>query len=174
MEYRFETALPVGIYRQPAARPSPKWLDWEFVDEGPGIFRFTDGEFLGVRASGINDQLLKQLIGELEGVPCLRYLHLAENRNVTDKGLALLSLLPMITCLNISACDVGDSGMEFVQKLTRLEWLDISYCNRLSGNTAKHLQKLRRLRYLSVRGIPKINTGAIKKFEKKNLEIYSG
>ena len=174
MEYRFETEFDVGVYRQPASEPSPRWLDWEFVDDGPGIFRFPETDNMGVRAVGIEDTTLRKLVDELKTVLGLRYLHLAENRNVTAKGLAYLADLPMLTCLNINSCDIDDKGMAFLQSLTKLEWLDISYCNRLSGNAARYLQKLNRLRYLNVQGIPRINTGARKKFEKKNLEIYSG
>ncbi|NMA13472.1 MAG: hypothetical protein GX933_09880 [Chloroflexi bacterium] len=173
-EYRFETELDIGVYRQPANKPSPRWLDWEFVDNGPGIFRFPETDLMGVRAIGIDDTTLRKLVAELEPASGLRYLHLAENRNVTARGLAALAALPMITCLNISACDIDDKGMAFLQNLSQLEWLDISYCNRLSANAARYLQNLNRLRYLNVQGIPKINTGARKKFEKKNLEIYSG
>lgn len=173
-EYRFETEFGVEVYRQPASEPSTRWLDWAFVDSGPGIFHFPETDLMGVRAIGIDDSTLRKLVIELQPASGLRYLHLAENRNITARGLAALAALPMITCLNISACDVDDKGMAFLQSLPRLEWLDISYCNRLSGNAARYLQKLNRLSYLNVQGIPKINTGARKKFEKKNLEIYSG
>ncbi len=169
---KFITESDVSLYLLNKETPSARWLDWQEYDRGPGIFTIPDDCFLGVRAQGIDDEALRNLVQELIPVQNLRYLYLAENRGITDRGILQLQNLPQIEYLNISACDITSDGLAFLEFLPKLTSLDLSYCNRVSDKAAKHVQTLRRLKYLNLQGVVKLKTADIKKFEKKNLEIY--
>lgn len=169
--YRFETELFVDLYTIPITEITDFWLDWTPFDSGPGIFNLDESLALGIRAQGFTDDLMQQLVEELIDVPGLRYLHLAENRNVTNRGVGFLRLLPQVRYLNISSCDVNSEGLQFLPSLENLEMLDISYCNRISGAAGKYVQQLPRLKTLMVQGTTKLNTADLKKFEKRGLEI---
>ena len=170
--YRLETGLDIGLYTIPCEEISPRWLNWQEYDRGPGIFHIPGNLFLGVRAQGLNDDTLKQLVEELAPVSGLRYLHLAENRGISNNGAAYLAKLKQLRCLNIGACDINSQGMSFLSSLTNLTYLNLSYCNRINEKMAPFVQKIPHLEYLDLQGCIKINTGGLKKFEKKGLTIY--
>lgn len=172
--YRFETSLQVVIYTQAAENPSSRWSDWLEFDMGPGIFFLPSATFMGIRAQGFNDAMLRQLVDDLEPVTNLRYLNLSENRGITNYGIQNLERLPHLKYLNLSSCDIGSEGLAFLPRLKSLSYLDLSYCNRITGTGAKYVQKLPALKYLNLHGVIKVNTGALKKFEKRGLEIYRG
>jgi hypothetical protein len=172
--YRFETALDVTIFTQPASSPSAKWFDWLEFDQSPGIFHLPVSDHMGIRAKGFTDPEIKQLTDDLESVTSLRYLHLAENRGITNRGIRHLERLPQLAYLNLSSCDISSEGLAFLPALRNLTHLDLSYCNRLTANAAKYIQKLPALKFLDLQGVLKINTGSVKKFERRGLEIYRG
>ena len=170
--YEFKTGLDVGLFTIPAAEEDSRWLNWQEYDRGPGIFHIPSDLSLGIRAQFINDDEFKQLVSELKTVSGLRYLYLAENRGITNSGIAACAELTQLRYLNLSSCDINSQGMDFLPALTQLTYLNLSYCNRINEKTAPFVQKLPRLKYLDLHGCIKVNTGGLKKFEKKGLTIY--
>ena len=172
--YRFETKLPVSVYILSGEPLSSRWLDWQFYDTGPGVFMIPQNYFMGIRVQGFDNRQLKLLIDDLEPVSNLRYLHLAENRGITDDGILQLARLPQLQFLNLSSCDITDAGLAFLPSLPKVTFLDLSYCNRISRGAAKYVQKLPYLHFLDLQGVIKVNNADIKKFEHRGLEIHRG
>ena len=170
--YRLTTEQEIILYTIPRGEESSRWLDWQEFDRGPGIFSIPGDLYLGVRAQGLHDAEIRKLAEELQPVENLRYLNLTENRGITNSGMASVGKLKQLRYLNIGACDLNNEGMAFLQNLTNLEYLNLSYCNRITEKSAVYVQKLPRLKYLDLMGCIKINTGGLKKFEKKGLTIY--
>ena len=168
--FRFETDLDIVLYTIPCGDAGSRWLDWQEFD--PGIFRISEDVYLGIRAQGLHDAEIRRLAEELKPVENLRYLNLAENRGITNDGMAAVGALRQLRYLNIGACDINNQGMGFLPNLVNLEYLNLSYCNRITEKTAPFIQKLPKLKYLDLQGCIKINTGGLKKFEKKGLTIY--
>ena len=170
--YRLSTELDVILYTIPCGEASPRWLDWQEFGRGPGIFYIPDDVYLGIRAQGLHDAGIRALAEDLEPVKNLHYLNLAENRGISNSGMQSVGILEQLRYLNIGACDINNEGMAFLPKLASLEYLNLSYCNRITEKCAPYVQKLRKLTYLDLQGCIKINTGGLKKFEKKGLTIY--
>ncbi len=170
--YRFSTELDVVLYTIPCEETSPRWLDWQEFDRGPGFFQIPADHFLGVRAQGLHDAEIRRLTADLQPVENLRYLNLSENRGITNEGMSSVGTLRQLRYLNIGACDINNQGMAFLPSLTNLEYLNLSYSNRITEKAAPFVQKLPRLTYLDLQGCIKINTGGLKKFEKKGLTIH--
>ena len=170
--YRLSTEQEITLYTIPCEEVSSRWLDWREFDRGPGIFYIPQNVFLGVRAQGLHDPEIRKLAEDLLPVENLRYLNLTENRGITNTGMAAVGKLKQLRYLNIGACDLNNEGMAFLPGLTNLEYLNLSYCNRITEKSAVYVQKLTRLKYLDLQGCIKINTGGLKKFEKKGLIIY--
>ncbi len=170
--YRLSTELDVVLYTISCDMVTYRWLDWLEYDRGPGIFYIPDDVYLGIRAQGFHDAEIRKLADDLKDVENLRYLNLTENRGITNDGIAAVGNLRQLRYLNIGACDLNNQGMEFLPKLVNLEYLNLSYCNRITEKTAPYVQKLPKLKYLDLQGCIKINTGGLKKFEKKGLTIY--
>ena len=170
--YRLSTGQEIVLYTIPCGETSPRWLDWQEYDRGPGIFHIPADLYLGVRAQGLHDAEIRKLAAELQPVENLRYLNLAENRGISNDGMQAVGTLKQLRYLNIGACDINNQGMVFLPKLVNLEYLNLSYCNRITEKCAPYVQKLQKLIYLDLQGCIKINTGGLKKFEKKGLTIY--
>ena len=167
----FSTELDVTLFTIPCENVSSRWLDWQEYDRGPGYFHIPSDYYLGIRAQGLHDAEIRKLAGELQEVENLRYLNLTENRGITNEGMAAVGTLRQLRYLNIGACDINNQGMAFLPNLVNLEYLNLSYCNRITEKTAPYIQKLPKLAYLELQGCIKINTGGLKKFEKKGLTI---
>ena len=170
--YKLATGLEVTLYTIPCEAVSSRWLDWQEFDRGPGIFHIPSDHYLGVRAQGVHDAEIRKLAAELLPVENLRYLNLTENRGISNSGMTAVGMLRQLRYLNIGACDINNEGMAFLPGLVNLEYLNLSYCNRITEKAAPFVQKLPKLRYLDLQGCIKINTGGLKKFEKKGLTIY--
>ncbi len=166
------TEQEIILYTIPCGEVSSRWLDWQEYDRGPGIFTIPEDMFLGVRAQGVHDAEIRTIVEDLLPVENLRYLNLTENRGITNRGMEAVGKLRQLRYLNIGACDINNEGMSFLPSLKNLEYLNLSYCNRITEKTAVYVQKLPRLKYLDLQGCIKINTGGLKKFEKKGLTIY--
>ena len=171
-EYRLSTALEIRLFTIPCESVTNRWADWQEFDSGPGIFRIPSDVYLGIRAQGLHDADIRELVNNLKPIENLRYLHLAENRGITNDGMSAVGSLRQLRYLNIGACDINNQGMDFLSSLVNLEYLNLSYCNRITEKAAVYVQKLPRLKYLDLQGCIKINTGGLKKFEKKGLTIY--
>ena len=170
--YRLATETDAALFTIPCEAVSSRWLDWQEFDKGPGIFHIPSDLFLGIRAQGFHDAEIRQLAEDLLPVENLRYLNLTENRGISNSGMAAVGSLRQLRYLNIGACDINNQGMAFLPNLVNLEYLNLSYCNRITEKCAPFIQKLPKLKYLDLQGCIKINTGGLKKFEKKGLTIY--
>ena len=170
--YRLSTGQEITLYTIPCGEVSFSRLDWQEFDRGPGIFYIPEDVFLGVRGQGMHDPEIRKLVEELLPVENLRYLNLTENRGISNEGMAAVGKLKQLRYLNIGACDINNQGLAFLPSLTNLEYLNLSYCNRITEKAAPFIQKLPKLKYLDLQGCIKINTGGLKKFEKKGLTIY--
>ena len=168
---QFSSAQPVIIYTRPANMPD---VDWQELDRGPGYFSVPDGHEVRVRIKGIGDEDLPALVKELQNVAELRFLDLAENRNITNDGLARLRPLAQITGLNLSSCSITSTGLEHLRGLPRLEHLNLSYCNRLTDLALKHIEAMRQLTYVDIKGCLGITKGGLARMRRRNLTIYRG
>ncbi len=168
-ETHFSSALPVIVYTRPAETPG---VDWKEFDRGPGYFHIPAGCEVGVRIKGIDDRTLKSLVAELRGVEPLRFLDLAENRNITDAGMPYLVELKQLTSLNLSSCTITSEGLAVLKRLPRLERLILSYCNKLNDSVLKTLEAMRALTYVDLHGCLSITKGALARVRRRDLEIY--
>lgn len=164
----FSSALPIIVYTRPAGQSG---LDWQEVDRGPGYFNIEDGWEIGVRLKGIDDRVLAQLVKELQPVAMLRFLDLAENRNITNNGLAVLAVLPQLTILNLSSCSISSQGLVHLKSLTHLERLIMQFCNKLNDEALKPLEAIRSLEYVDIQGCMGIGQAALSRVRRKNLTI---
>ena len=169
---RLATEQEIILYTIPCGEASANRLDWQEFDRGPGIFYIPEDVFLGIRGQGMHDTEIRKLVEDLLPVENLRYLNLTENRGISNDGMAAVGKLKQLLYLNIGACDINNQGLAFLPALTNLEYLNLSYCNRITEKAAPFVQKLPKLKYLDLQGCIKINTGGLKKFEKKGLTIY--
>jgi Leucine-rich repeat (LRR) protein len=161
-------SLPATLLLQPW---QPASLEWQVLDESPGVFTIPDGMALAVRVRNLTDDDLRQLIAEIGGCPALRLLNLSENRKITDLGMKRLTELTQLTMLNISSCDITNAGLAQLTALTRLEWLDASYLNRLTDVSIKTLRAFPRLEYVSLQGCSKMTYGGVARLRKPGLTI---
>lgn len=166
-ETSFSSTLPIVVLTRPAGQS-----DWQVLDEGPGFFTIPAAHEAAVRLRLGSDAVLRTLIPEIAGCPALTYLNLSENRGITDRGLEYLSAAPQITMLNLSSCDVTNEGLRALKALSRLEHLELSYCNRLTDNALLALRDLTRLEYLDLLGCLKMTHAALKRFNKRGLIIH--
>ncbi len=168
LEQRFSSTFPVVIYIRVPSNPP---MDWQEFDQGPGIFHIPAGNEVMVRIKNIDDQELRTLVRELTGFIPLVYLNLSENRKITNIGLEYIRGLEQLSMLNLSSCSLTDDGIKHLAAMTRLEYLDLSYCNRLSDNGLKHLRNLPKLSYLQLQGCLRITKAGIARFGRRSLTI---
>jgi Leucine-rich repeat (LRR) protein len=166
---RFSSSMPVIVLTRPAGQDG---IDWQEMDRGPGYFSIPAEHELRIRIKGIDDQDLLHLVKELQDVEALRFLDLAENRNVTNEGIQHLKALTQLTGLNLSSCSVTDTGLKPLVALHRLAYLNLSYCNRLSDPALKHIEAIRSLVYVDLQGCLGIGQGGLARVRRKNLTIY--
>jgi hypothetical protein len=164
----FSSTLPIIIL----VRPLGSNQDWQEFDRGPGFFNVPADNEIRVRIKSIGDGELADLVQELKGVANLRFLDLAENRNVTNDGIARLRGLPQLTGLNLSSCTITNPGLSYLSELRRLERLELSFCNRLSDGAVKILDGMRSLTFVDLQGCLGINKGALSRFRRRTLQIY--
>jgi hypothetical protein len=171
---RFSSRFEVVIYTRPAGDPPENWReeDWRELDRGPGYFTLPAGQVASVRIHGIDDQVLRELVEEIAACPSVRELGLAENRNVTDVGIARLTALPQVVSLNLSSCSLTNEGLATLASLRQLVRLNLSYCNRVTDPGIKMLKSLPNLRYLDLQGAVKVTNGSIAQIRRANLVIH--
>jgi hypothetical protein len=165
---RFSSTLPIFVL----IRPEGSGLDWQDLDRGPGYFEIPADFEVRIRLKSSNDEDIRILVQELEEVQALRFLDLAENRNVTNVGMARLKSLRQLTGMNLSSCTISNNGLVSLRQLPYLAYLDLSYCNRLEDNALKTLEAMRSLTYVSLLGCLRISMGGLARVRRKNLEIY--
>jgi len=165
----FSTILPAIIFVRSTNSPGSEWQE---LDRGPGVFRFSHGQEVMLRIQHIGDRELLQLVEEIRACPAVKFLHLAENRKITDAGLARLSLLPQLTGLNLSSCDITYHGLAHLKDLPRLEYLNLSYCNRLGDSAIPTLKSLSGLTFLDLQGTIKITNKGLSQLKRRGLTIH--
>ena len=163
------TSLPVQILRRPEEVTGK---DWTVAEMGPGKFIVSDPEWIGLRVRNIDDDFLRDLVEEFCDIKNLIMLNLSENRKVTDKGIKILIPLVFLEELNLSSCDISNTGLELLASFPHLKVLNISFCNRVTGDGLLNLRMLPRLEFLDLQGLPKINTGDIARIRKPSLSIH--
>jgi hypothetical protein len=167
--YRFSSTLPITVLIRPIQQPDG---DWQVFDQGPGFFHIPADQAVGIRIKSIDDAVLEQLVSELVDLPNLRYINLAENRNITDAGLADLENLPQLTALNLSSTNVTNKGLAALKNLPHLSWLDLSYCNRISEEGGKALKSMTHLTYLNLQACFKLKDAVVTRIERHGLKIH--
>lgn len=145
--------------------------EWQPYDESPGIFEFEPNVEVGIRIQNIDDQELRELLSEIDDHPQVIFLNLSENRKISNRGLEYLKMLPRLTMLNLSSCDITNEGLTHLKTLRNLEWLNLSFCNRITGVGLKALQALNRLTYLDLQGSVKVKSADVKRLGLKNTTI---
>ncbi len=163
----FSSELPLIIL----VRPMGGEIDWQEVDRGPGFFHIPADQDIRVRIKGINDWDLNQLVGDLQEVKTLRFLDLAENRNVTNEGIAKLKALPQLTGLNLSSCSVTNNGLAHLKSLPRLSTLILTYC-KLSDPVLKTLEGMKSLTYVDLQGCLGFTHAGLARVRRRTLTIY--
>jgi len=166
---KFSSTLPIDVYIRHGKTSENGWT---MLDRGPGIFHIPAAHFVMIRVRNVNDDFLKNMVKEIIGLDFILSLNLSENRKITDRGLKELKPLEQLTELNLSSCDITDLGISSILLLTRLERVDLSFCNRLTDSGIIQLKRLPQLTYLNLRGVPRITNGSLSKIRNTHLEIH--
>lgn len=169
-ENEFVTSIPVQVHIRPAGERA---ADWQEHDRGQGAFRLPPDVDVSIRVHNIGNAELAILAREIGHLRQLTYLNLSENRKIDSAGLKALRSLTQLVELNLSSCDLSNEALEHLTPLTRLERLDISYCNRLGDVALKPLKNLPRLSYLNVQGCVKLTNAGLAKTARRGLEIHN-
>ena len=178
---RFSTTLPLTVYVRPAdSLQGIPPLDivgtssaaWTVFDRGPGYFTIPEGMQAGVRIKGIDDHTLNVLTTELVDFQALALLNLAENRNITDAGMARIARLKQLVYLNLSSCDITAKGMTFIKDMPNLMYLDLSYCNRVNDAAIKDLRAIRNLAFINLQACFQITKAGMTKLDHRGLKIH--
>ena len=168
-KYSFSSTLPIQVLVRTIGEEEN---EWRAFDRGPGYFHFPGDCEVGVQVKTIDDAILERLVDEIAGCPVLVSLNLAENRKVTDEGIASLTKLPRLTELNLSSCDITNRGLQSLRGLAHLRRLNLSYCNRLTDEGIKSLKSLNCLVYLDLQGCVKVSNGGLVHIRRKELIIH--
>ncbi len=168
-EADFSSTLPITVLTRPAGSD---FMEFRLLDEGPGYFHIQPGFKVGIRIGNIDDATLIHLVNEIHNISNLTYLNLSENRKITNKGIASLTVLKDLTRLNLSSCGLNNRGLPYLKELKKLKHLDISYCNRITDLGVKDLQEMVQLSFLDLQGTPKITTAGLKRLRRDGLDIH--
>jgi hypothetical protein len=174
----FTTTFPVAVYIRPQRQPGEdiqysSAIEWQEYDHGPGVINVPDGMEINIRIQRINDDGLRLLVEELADCTALCFLNLSENRNITDAGMVHLRLLPQLTGLNLSSCDLTRDGLVPLAGLAHLYHLDLSYCNRLSDTAVPALRALNHLTFLDLKGVLKLKSAGLARLRRRHLTIHN-
>ncbi len=165
----FSTSFPVTVYTR-LAGGGPD--DWRVLDRGPGYFTIPEGEEASVRIHSIDNDDLNQLVKDLADCPQVVELTLAENRKITDSGLEVLRTLKWLSSLNVSSCNLSNTGVGILAGFRWLKRLNLSYQPRITDVGIKQLRSLDNLEYLDLQGCPKVTHGGVARLGRPGLEIH--
>ncbi len=165
----FETDFAVSILVRSQEQTDAEWQDF---NQGPGRFTIPAGCEAALRVKNIDDDELIRLVGELQGCQVITFLNLAENRKISDRGVAKLASLTWLTRLNLSSCTINSAAIESLIPLKKLIYLNLSYCNRLTDEALRPLKRFSRLAYLDIQGCQKITHAGVRRCEKRGLTIH--
>jgi len=168
-EFHFSSTLPIIIFCRPTGQTIEEWKEF---DRGPGYFDLPEGQDVMIKVKQIDDDDLCQLTQELKGCTMVTSLDLAENRKVSDDGLECIKMLPHLIYLNLSSCDITNTGLPYLLELQHLKVLNLSYCHRLTDIGLRILKGLPRLEYLDLQGVIKITKAGMSKIRRDGLTIH--
>jgi len=166
---QFSTRLEITVLIRPTDPPE---ADWREFDRGPGYFTIPEGHEASIKVRNFSDSDLHELAQDIKDCAAVTSLILAENRNITNEGLAELAPLTYLTHLNISSCDITNKGLPHLTALSRLQSLNISYCNRITDDGLKAIGKIPHLVYLDVQGCVKLTNGGLSRIRRPALKIH--
>ncbi len=171
---RFSSRFEVVVYTRPAGDAPETWReeDWRELDRGPGYFTIPEGQVASVRIHGADDATLEALAAEVAPCDAVVELGLAENRKVTDAGVARLAGLRQVVSLNLSSCSLTNTGLGTLAGFRQLVRLNLSYCNRIGDPGVKLLKALPALRFLDLQGCVKVTNGSIAHIRRAGLVIH--
>jgi hypothetical protein len=181
---RLRIPVPGWWYARPKEDPSANW--WE-VCQTPATVTLTRGEvywllarrdatdyqiaslarsgrMTSLRTLDLEDSRITDLsLGWLRAFPYITSLHLAQCKDITDRGLAAVAKLKRLRALLLSKCPgIGNAGMEHVAKLTGLRSLDLSG-TRVTDGGLEALRSLHRLRNLYLVGLDGLSDAGMEK-----------
>jgi hypothetical protein len=167
-EFHFSTTLPIVIFSRPTDQSTQEWKEF---DRGPGFFNLPEGQEVMIKVKQIDDDDLCQLSQDLAGCSRITALDLAENRKVTDDGVECLKKLPQLVYLNLSSCDITNTGLEYLLAMQQLRILNLSYCHRLTDIGLRTFKGLPHLAHLDLQGVLKITKAGMSKIRRDGLTI---
>ncbi len=160
--------MPILVLTRAAGGDPSDWLPF---DRGPAFFSLPADREVQVSIKNSDDEDLKKLIQEISGCKTIVSLDLSENRKITDRGLTYIQDLPHLRELDLSSCDITNSGIDHILTLNDLQRLDLRFCHRLTDVGVIKLKNLVNLIQLDLRSLPKITNGSLSKLKKRNLFI---
>jgi hypothetical protein len=165
----FSTTLPILVLVHKPGTDPTEWLPF---DKGPGYFRIPDDCEAQISIKNADDEDLKLLIQEVGSSDVITSLDLSENRKITDKGLMIIKGLSHLKELDLSSCDITNTGIEHLLDQAHLEKLSLRFCHRLTDPGVVKLRSLNLLTQLDLRNLPKITNGSLSKIKRKDLLIF--
>ncbi|HZU86617.1 MAG TPA: leucine-rich repeat domain-containing protein [Anaerolineaceae bacterium] len=165
-ESQFYTDLPILVWGRPASGG-----DWQPLEGGPGIVHLPADQQIMVRLRTVNDASFEIWATAAQECKAIVAINLSENRKVTSESLEILAFFPQLIELNLSSCDLTTEGLQYLSNLSRLEKLDLSYCNRINDLSFKVIRTLPRLRELNLKGCARITHGGIARLRRPEVKI---
>lgn len=96
-------------------------------------------------------QLTDEGIQVLAGLSLVEYIDLNSCKQLSDKGLKVLAALTFINRVNLQSCNIIDSTLGVLSKITTLEDLGISFCDKFTNEGLQLLASLPKLHILDVK-----------------------
>jgi len=93
----------------------------------------------------------EEVLSALADLPHLQTLDLSNYcRRVANEGLTYVSVLPSLTKLDLTSCNITGEGLQLLTRLRKLQDLDLSWCP-IMDEDLRHLPALRSLQRLCLR-----------------------
>ena len=125
-----------------------KISDSQFSDEDLVHIQALPLKVLDLSGTNISDKGLKS-IAEIKTIECLL---IANNKRITDAGIAYINLLPNLKVLSLKSTNVTDIGVRQLQASQNLGSLDISGLDQVTVKSLRELVKLPNLLSLRIGG----------------------
>lgn len=144
-------------------------------------FQLKRGERVQVATGGLIDHVafpentkdadLARLLPSVAKLPALKSLDLGACKDVTEKGLKSLKVLPKLEVLLLDGSPVNGQGLKELAAVKGLRWLDISG-TQLNDGDMRELGNITSLSSLVVRGMPRLTANGIKIINNLNKIRY--
>lgn len=165
---KIATTLAVQILSRPANDPQ---TDWSVVDEGPGYIEIPPQHEIALFLPRAEDETAAQLTEEW--LPCAQLVKVdvSEGRRMGDTGLRQLARLHQLTTLIVSATGITNQGLDHLLEMPKLQRLDLSHCTSIGDLGLRRLEQLRTLRYINLRGCPRITQAGLKHLQTNHRQL---